>query len=312
MELILKNYSPKLTQVKNGNIIDNVLNLYPIYVINLEEDIYRKIYMKNLLKREKLNYFLVEVKRMTLEDINIAKIKTRETTIFGCAVSHLWCINNAIEKNYEQFIIFEDDIVFHKNYKNKFKDYLNLNLKFDLLMLGACDFKLKENLELSNKPHKNILYYPSKNALGGHANLYSLSFAKDFLEYKMTHEFKEFDTDYQVFYPKYNIAVCFPNLVITELTTTNNFHFYSPLHGNSYKNYASNCYPESFSLLDYKYMTIDFMKFALDKVFINYKDLVEKYCHKIQKCHILDLKDVLLNNTYSLADIIEIKNLLKN
>ncbi len=59
MEFILKKYSPKITQFKNGNIIDNVLNLYPIYVINLEEDIYRKIYMKNLLKREKLNYFFV-------------------------------------------------------------------------------------------------------------------------------------------------------------------------------------------------------------------------------------------------------------
>jgi GR25 family glycosyltransferase involved in LPS biosynthesis len=316
MELILENYSPKVTQIKNGSITDNVLNLYSIYVINLEEDIYRKTYIKFLLKKEKINYFLIEVKRMNNEDINISKIKIREITTLGCAVSHLWCISNAIEKKFERFIVFEDDIVFHKNYKTKIEHYLNLN--FDLLMLGACDFRLKENIVLSNitnKPHKDILYYPSKNALGGHANLYSLNFAKDFFAYKMTNKFKEFDTEYDIFYPKYNIAICLPNLIITELTTTNNYHHYSPLNGNSnsYKRYVSNCYPESFSLLDYKYITIDFIKFAsTNKSFINYKDLVEKYCDKNKTCCISDLKTILLDNTYSLKDVMNINNLFKN
>lgn len=314
MELILENYSPKVTQMKNGTIKDNILNLYPIYVINLEEDIYRKIYIKFLLKKEKINYFLVEVKRMTDQDINITKVKMRQITTLGCAVSHLWCINNAIDKQFEKFIIFEDDIVFHKNYKTKFEHYLNLN--FDLLMLGACDFQLKDNLLLSNmknKPCKDILYYPSKNALGGHANLYSLKFAKDFLNYKMTNQFKEFDSEYEIFYPKYNIAICYPNIVITELTSTNNCHFYSPLNGNSnsYKRYISNCYPVTFSLLDYKYITIDFIKFALNtKHFINYKDLIEKYCDKNKNCIISDLNNILLNNTYSLENVINMVNMI--
>lgn len=316
MELILKKFSPKITEFKNGNVIDNILNVYPIYVINLEEDIYRKVYIKDLLKKEKVNYFLIEVKRMNVEDVNILNIKFRQITILGCAVSHLWCINNAISNNFDRFIIFEDDIVFHKDYKNKYKEYVNLN--FDLLMLGACDFNFKENYatsNLSDKPSYNdILYYPNKNSLGGHANLYSLNFAKEFFKYKITNEFKEFDTDYELFYPNYNIAICFPNLIITELTTTNNFHFYSPLKcDKSYQLYISKCYPESFSLFDYKYITIDFIKFAVnEKHFINYNDLIEKYCcDKSKTCNILDLKSVLLNNTYCLGDILSIKNIFK-
>jgi GR25 family glycosyltransferase involved in LPS biosynthesis len=311
MNDIIGTYSPKLSYMKNGGIIDNNLNLYPIYVINIESDFTRKAYIKYLLKKEKINYCLVEVKKMTAEIINKLNIPFRQISIFGCAVSHLWCINNAIQNNYDKFIIFEDDIIFHKNYKTQFKKYINLNL--DLLMLGACDFNFRDNIDTTRNKDiiwSSLLYYPTKNALGGHGNLYSLNFAKEFLKHKLTNEFKEFDEEYELFYGKYNIAICFPNIVITELTTTNNFHFFSPL-SNGFKKYISNCFPESFTYLDYDYMTIDFIKFFLDNKCKTYKELVDKYCEKNKKCLVKNLNEILMNNYYSLDELAKIKGLLK-
>lgn len=40
MNFILKIYSPKITYIKNGGLTENILNFFPIYVINCEEDIH--------------------------------------------------------------------------------------------------------------------------------------------------------------------------------------------------------------------------------------------------------------------------------
>ena len=34
----------------------------------------------------------------------------------GCCLSHLWCLQNVIVNKYENAIIFEDDIIFHKDF----------------------------------------------------------------------------------------------------------------------------------------------------------------------------------------------------
>jgi GR25 family glycosyltransferase involved in LPS biosynthesis len=301
MNQILNNYLPKITYFQNtNNIVDNILNNYSIYVINLKNDIYRKCYIQHLLKKEKINYFLVEVERVTYKEVKILNLTDKMAKVLGCAVSHLWCIQNAIKENLPNFIIFEDDIIFHKNYQERLQICLNYNA--DLLMLGACDFSLKHNLE--NSSCKENIYYPSKNALGGHANLYSLHFAKIFLNHKLVQPFCEFDTEYEKFYKDYKIAICYPNLVITELTTTNNFHNYSPIQ-NSYVKYRENCFDNTFTLMDYKYITIHFIEFVLNNkdTIIDFTKLIENYC-KVTKYKIIeDLNDVLLNNGYTLEDI---------
>jgi GR25 family glycosyltransferase involved in LPS biosynthesis len=301
MDKILDNYSPKITYFKNTtNIEDNILNNYPIYVINLKTDITRKIYIHCLFKKEKINYHLIEVERIKNEEKKTLNLSKTMTKVLGCAVSHLWCIQNAVKQNLSHFIIFEDDIIFHKNYQERLKICLNYNA--GLLMLGACDFYFKHNLE--NSSSKENIYYPSKNALGGHANLYSLSFAKIFLNYKLTNEFCEFDTEYEKFYNEHKICICYPNLVITELTTTNNFHNYSPIY-RSYLKYRENCFDNKFTLMDYKYITIHFIEYALINKYIikDFNKLIEKYCKETKYKIYENLETVLLNNGYSLEDI---------
>lgn len=330
MNLILENFLPKVTYFKNGIIENNVLNNFTIYVINLNEDVYRRAYITHLFKKERINYNLVQVNRITKRDIELANCTVRKWSILGCATSHLWCIKHAIDANCSRFIIFEDDIIFHKDYQNKLADCLHL--PFDLLMLGACDFTLKDNLLLmedKKATHKDShtqlytdkVYYPSKNALGGHANVYSLDFAKEFYEYKVsTPVFKEFDTEYVNFYDKWKMAICYPNIVITELTTTNNFHIFSPFDTACYARYISNCFPEEFTLLDYNYMTIDFIKFVADgrryhiHISTTYSELIKQYLlsKRSVKCYLSNLEELFNSNLYTTQDIKCIQQCIRN
>ena len=52
----------------------------------------------------------------------------------GCALSHIKCLDIAIEKQYDCIAIFEDDFEF----KDDKLCLLNLNTDFDVFMLGGC------------------------------------------------------------------------------------------------------------------------------------------------------------------------------
>ena len=58
----------------------------------------------------------------------------------GAYLSHMWCLRDAIIHNYQKFIIFEDDIIFLKNFHEQFKKII-LHKNYDFLMLGASHFK---------------------------------------------------------------------------------------------------------------------------------------------------------------------------
>ena len=34
----------------------------------------------------------------------------------GCYLSHMWCLQDIVKNNYNNAIIFEDDIIVHKNF----------------------------------------------------------------------------------------------------------------------------------------------------------------------------------------------------
>ena len=96
------------------------------------------------------------------------KLKKSE---IGCCLSHLWCLDKIIEKKMKNAIIFEDDIIFHKNFENMFYNLFSKK-KYDFLLLGACDFNFsKKNFKHLNKG----IYKPDKTSTkvyGAHANYY--------------------------------------------------------------------------------------------------------------------------------------------
>ena len=313
---ILNKY--KVIQVKVVNSVGSniFLNNYPIYVINLKKDVERRNYIKYLFKRHNINYNLIIVDNFKYENTQeLLKYRIKENKL-GCILSHLWCINNAINNNYERFIIFEDDIVFHKHFDELFKKCISKLEKIpDLLMLGSIDFKIKENMCYLNA-EENI-YYPEKNILGAHANMYSINFAKEFLNYKLNvPKILEFDFDYCRFKNKYKIGICLPNLVVCELSTTNIEHHFSPTNLNSFARYKRS-FPSGFTYNDYEYMIIVFIQFIKEEMEsgITFKDMIEAtesfYSKKLTK-QTADVKTWLLNSIYKLNDILVIIENIKS
>lgn len=315
---LLNNYNVAKIDIINSKSKENVLNNFPIYVINLKKDKTRRNYIKMLFKKHKINYSLIIVdkfKYKSREELEMIKIKE---PILGCILSHLWCIKNAVYKKYNRFVIFEDDIIFHKNFNNLFKKILNSYIEnIDLLMLGALDVNLKKNL--LNFNNEEIIYYPTSNVLGAHANIYKLEFAKEFLNYKLnSQKILEFDYDYERFMKmgKFKIGICIPNLVICELSTTNIDHHFSPLFNTRYETYKR-WFPVNFTYNDYEYIMMLFIDFIADtlktgKTFDSLIEMVDWFALKYNIRNITYVCKSILNSGYNKEDILEIITYINN
>lgn len=317
LSTFLKNYNVRKYEIVNSNCKENVLNIFPIYVINLKEDKTRRNYIKRLFKKHKINYSLILVERFKYKSTEDMLNTKMCASILGCALSHLWCIKNAVYKKYERFIIFEDDIVFHKNFDNLFKKIMDSHINnIDLLMLGALDMDLNTNLKNFNSDE--FIYCPTTNVLGAHANVYKLEFARYFLNYKLsTKNPLEFDFDYNLFMNKFKIGICMPNLVVCELSTTNINHTFSPLLNISrYEKYKL-YFPINFTYDDYEYIVIIFINFIKEQMdigntFKTFEEMIEKFAIKYNNRNTNYVCKSIINSGYKMEDILEIINYINN
>ena len=221
----IKKYKVKIINIindsKNQNINENVKK---IFVINLIEDDIKRNYIITLMKKYNINFTLVLVEKISKE---FYKNITDHSDTFisnlelGCCMSHLWCLYQIIKNNYENAIIFEDDIILHKNFANEFLNIYNVNPNLDFLLLGAHDF----NFSKSNyKNIKNKLYRPSESAnnlYGAHGIYYSLKGAKAMFKIRTT-EISFFDKEYMLMFKHFNNSsfICYPNLVVSNITSS--------------------------------------------------------------------------------------------
>ena len=132
---ILNNYKVKIINFVNTNLESNTEinnNLEKIYVINLLENEIRRNYIMVLMKKLNINFTLVIVEKIPTEVYSIInKISNISKSEAGCLISHLWCLNDIIKKNYQNAVVFEDDIILHKNFKNMLLE--TLKTKYNLL-----------------------------------------------------------------------------------------------------------------------------------------------------------------------------------
>jgi GR25 family glycosyltransferase involved in LPS biosynthesis len=130
------------------------LNLDNIYVINLEKEKERKKLMQKKLK--KYNIQVEFFKAINGKDPNIEKdflqkknkhiipddiLKSgnlfRSSGAYACLLSHKKVIQDAINKNYDRICIFQDDIIFHKNFYNELNyKFSKINYHWDIIYLG--------------------------------------------------------------------------------------------------------------------------------------------------------------------------------
>ena len=261
---------------KSPKFINRVVD--KIFIINLKKDIMRRNYIFVLMKKYKINFTLISVDKLNSEDYH--KINTNNDITIeeaGCLLSHLWCLNSIIENEYKSAIIFEDDIIFHKCFHRLFKQIYNKT--YDFLLLGLCDFSFSK----INKTHvQNNLYVPhhsSINVYGAHANYYSLNGAKQMFDFK-TKNPSFFDSDYHHMFQYFRNSayVCYPNLVVSDISTTNLSHTY-PFFSVYEKNYYDKCFI-NFVFNDYNFIYLDIIHKNKD-IQILENDTFESYMKKI-------------------------------
>jgi GR25 family glycosyltransferase involved in LPS biosynthesis len=216
----IKNYKVICINIVNDSNSEINKKVQKIFVINLLEQVLKRNYIISLMKKYKINYTLVIVDRVSSNlyktlCLNKSLISRSE---LGCCLSHLWCLYQILTNKYDNALIFEDDIILHKDFTNLFLKIYRPS--FDFLLLGAHDFRFsKENY----KNVKDNLYRPNSNnnshLYGAHANYYSLKGAKRMFEIRVS-EISFFDKEYMLMFDYYKGSsyICYPNLCVANIT----------------------------------------------------------------------------------------------
>jgi GR25 family glycosyltransferase involved in LPS biosynthesis len=230
------------------------------------------------MKKMNINFYLVLVDYITQDINNILNINNSITKAeLGCTLSHLWCLNQIIKNKQKNAIIFEDDIIFHKNFTNLFTDLYRPDI--DFLMLGACNFsfsKVKPDLFVNNMYSINEL---SSRVYGSHAILYSLNGAKIMFNYRCSN-IDFFDKNYHVIFNKLKNSsfICYPNLVVSDISTTDINHQY-PFFSIAEENYYNKCFI-NFKFTDYYFIYLNIL-LKNKNIPIEKNDNYKSYMNKI-------------------------------
>jgi len=303
----IKNYKVKIINISNIKENDFNNRVKKIYVINLVEDVIKRNYITILMKKYNINFTFVIVDRIPSNLYNsLKKYTSISAAEMGCCLSHMWCLYQIIKSKYENALIFEDDIILHKHFIHHF---LSINAeKLDFLLLGAHDFCF------SKINHNNVsknLYRPNSNSIhlyGAHANYYSLRGAKIMFNIRMS-EFSFFDKEYMLMfnYFKDTSFICYPNLVVTNITTSKLDHQREIL-GDSEKEYYYKCFI-NFNFKNYNYIYINILNKTID---INKYDNYESYMDACLYVYFYNLYNIeivkkrLVMDFFTMADIKQI------
>lgn len=279
LKKMLYNYDVKTCDIINsGNILNNYTE--KIYVINLQQNIIRKNYILTIMKKYGISFQLVIVKKIKEKYYNYYCNYNNNISIgeLGCGLSHLWCLKDIIQNKYKNAIIFEDDIIFHKNFEAKFWNIIEKQ-KYDFLLLGACDFHFSE---INYKNVVGDLYRPNPEhdkVYGAHAIYYSLDGANYMFTYKL-HEFAFFDYNFNRVFSYFNNTsfICYPNLVVTEISTSDNDHGYE-LFSEKERLFYAKCFT-NFNFNDYHFIYLN----LLDPLYIyNFSTYKEYICELFKR-----------------------------
>jgi glycosyl transferase family 25 len=309
IELInyVKKYKVKLVPFLNNE--NSLINqkVKQIYVINLIQDTRKRNYIILLMKKYGINFNLVIVDKIPNESYkSLCENSLISISEFGCCVSHMWCLANIISNNYENAIIFEDDIILHKDFVNKFVKVYDNNPTIDFLLLGAHDFNFSK---YNHKNIKNELYRPNKdsvNLYGAHANYYSFAGAKRMFYIRSTN-LSFFDNEYiLLFNTMPNSFICYPNLAISNINESGLNHEKNVLSNNE-KLYYQSCFL-NFKFKHYNYICCNLLDIELLNKSVNYETYIDKclynYFYDFDKIKIV--KNRFVMNFFTLQDIKQI------
>lgn len=312
---LINNYNvtrlPIINDINNQYYINNYVN--HIYVINLEYDVKRRKYITVLMKKYNINFEFIIVPRLKEEEylqIGNHAINIGEA---GCYLSHMFCLNDAITNKYDKIIIFEDDIIFHKAFNNLFEK-ITMEQTFDILFLGASDFNFRRiNYSLVNRD-KHI-YHPHTDSTLLRGNFSIFYSSKGYLEVFNNRLINPtfIDNNLIQFSKSFSdtFCVCYPNIVIADLSTTNLEHNFWLTNKIKEDYYYKNCYNGFVNFSDYNYVCIKLFSNCVINRDLTYKNnqrnILCKFFKKLkEKPFIQILKERLVSDFLTIHDLIYI------
>jgi GR25 family glycosyltransferase involved in LPS biosynthesis len=230
-----------------------------IYVINLESNLVRRNYIQVIMKKMQINYELIIVQPPTQQQIQYFATTPLTKGEIGCYLSHMYCYHNAMQNNYSNIIVFEDDIIFHQHFHHLYET-IQQQKKYDILMLGASDYHF--NKTNCRRVHPTLsTYCPEINhtgILGCHAIYFSQEAYSHIFSERLKHP--TFMDDRIVQFLNYfsnSFSICYPNLLLPEMSTTNLSHHIWITNHKKEKYYFKKCLHPSFSFQNYHYLYLD-------------------------------------------------------
>lgn len=308
---MVKNYKVKIINILNNKESEINKRVDKIYVINLSEDIIKRNYIITIMKKYGINFTLVIVDHISYE--TLVELETKlsiSLNEFGCCISHLWCLYQIIYKKYKNAIIFEDDIILHKDFEKKFINIYEKNHNIDFLLLGAHDYNFSK---FNYKNVKDNIYKPTSNKkknynnlYGAHANYYSLKGAKRMF-YIRTSEIDFFDKEYMLMFDYFpDSFVCYPNLALANISESTLGHERNIL-SYSEKDYYNECFID-LNFNNYNFIYVNLLK-NINYIYSSddYETLTERYLNEtLGKEKLPFVKKRLVMDFFTINDIMNI------
>ena len=255
------NVSKYSFQQLNGNYHFINQHVDHIYIINLESNRIRRNYIHLIMKKMQINYELIvvqpptEIQLQTIKEIN-GSLTNGE---IGCYLSHMFCYHNAMQNNYKNIIVFEDDIIFHQDFHRLFESIIHQK-QYDFLMLGASDYHFRKYNYRNVNPVLST-YQPQKinsGILGCHAIYFSKEgYTQMFQERLQYPTFMDHNLIQFLDYFSHSFSICSPNLIVPELSTTNLSHHIWITNHKKENYYFKKCFSTTFSFQHYYYLYLD-------------------------------------------------------
>lgn len=275
---LLNSYEVNRKKIINDKENENFINSFVsnIYIINLDTDYIRRNYISVLMKKYNINYELIIVKRPDDNQINIIKKINPVLTNgeIGCYLSHMYCYYDAIQHIYNNIIIFEDDIIMYKDFNKLFEKTMKLQ-NYDILMMGASDFNFRKTNRKFLDKTKNI-YKPQLSTIflyGAHAIFFSLKAYTEVFKNRLDNP-TFIDKNFIQFFKLFNESsyICFPSIVVPELSTSNLNHNFWIENGRKEYCYFKNCYNNSFNFTDYNFIYLKIVSLCVVNKDLTYEE----------------------------------------
>ena len=306
---LIKTYDVKrrifINDINNDKYINQTIE--KIYVINLETDQIRRNYMIRLLEKYGINFEIIIVPTLSEDQYNCVDKSNMKIGEVGCYLSHLYCMYDAIQNDYSNIIIFEDDIILHKNFHTMFENVMRQHCK-DIVLLGTSDFDFYKGNSVLN----GIVYTTSINntTYGIYGVYYSNA---GFMNVFRTRLIQPNIMDHKLLqmYASTNLTynICLPPLLTTDWTTTNLNHHFGVDDEIIHNIYLKRCYNNNFDYNNYNSLFLSILKKEYIDKNKTFRENID-YCLAMKNyANISYIKEKIAYDFFTVDDIIFMLNI---